>query len=346
MAASYRTHIAISWTALSATHSVTLPASVQANDIIYLSVAQGATGTLAAPTGYALVRHTAPTSPNPYLDLFSKVATAGDASAVVTVSDNSAKGAMVAYIVQGADTTTPTDVSVGGGDSSSSTSHPNPAITTVANNDFVVAFFGNKDAVGLTTTAITEPAGYTLRMSKLAGSTTQAMIAVAEQGPISPAGTVASGNWTTDTASSNGSAIVIAIKSATVAGTLPLSGASATNFVATLIYLKTLSLSGASAITFFTPNLTQGALALSGASVGTFNATVTSNPALLSLSGASTLGLQGITTGAGPIFMYVIKNGIWVPVGEQILTGTPTPPPGPLMTSTTLTTTTTRATQG
>ena len=142
--------------------SVTIPASVQADDLIVIIAAGTSTGTFAALSGYTNVANERAGTAAYRLAVWYKKATGSEGGTSVTPTLSSGTGRIVVQcrLYHSVSTTTPMDATpVVNSSDTDSTNVPAGAITTVTANSWTVSIHGQPTSSGTTITSWTDPSG-------------------------------------------------------------------------------------------------------------------------------------------------------------------------------------------
>ena len=145
----------------STAHVVTIPTTVAAGDALLLFFASNTTATIGDPVGWQVL-DTVSTSGST-TRVWRRVATAADAGAAVRVTVSSiSKGDLAVVAYRGTDVTDPVAGFARAAETTARTTHVTPTATSSAAGLVAVSYWTHKDS---TTTALTAPAGVTVRWS-------------------------------------------------------------------------------------------------------------------------------------------------------------------------------------
>lgn len=188
------------------THTVTVPASVQAGDTLLLFFSNNSTTvTTTPPAGWQLVQQAETSGMRGYA--WVRTATASDAGAVVTVRNSAiTKGDLAVAAYRGLAATDVVDVSAVAVDTTSRTQHVAPSVTPTQAGDWVVAYWADKSDTN-TTHAL--PAALTRRRTASGTSGGHITATVADLGAAT--GTSATGTFTATGTSTSTKAVMFTI---------------------------------------------------------------------------------------------------------------------------------------
>lgn len=183
-------------------HRVTVPASVQPGDAMILALTVNTSATVGNPTGVTGWRLLGVESNGSMSTrIWTKVATAGNAGATVTVTASAiSKGNFVLSAYRGTSTVDPVASWDSSLETTSRTSHTTPTVPVASDRSWVVWYWAHKDN---TTTALVPPAGVATRSSGTqTGSGRVTGLLVDTNAPVA-IGTAAGQTATAATAASN-----------------------------------------------------------------------------------------------------------------------------------------------
>lgn len=163
------------------TTTITLP-TLQADDLIVIAAAVGDTANngIPAPTGYSRVPGVAATLyandlNDTNLDLYYKIAVAGDSGATVTLAatgGTNASNAGIAMVFRGVDTTTPFDVNATTATGISTSNADPPSIDHLNPAGVLTVIAASTGHTGTATATFTFPSGYTTNAAQRAHNDT------------------------------------------------------------------------------------------------------------------------------------------------------------------------------
>lgn len=118
--------------------SITIPATVQAGDLLVLVAAGNFTYDWATPAGWT-TRDNKSVGSNLNASVFARVATSGDAGATVTLSSaTTGKSCAIIAAYSGVDQSAPIDLMAGAAETVSTSSHTLPTVTSTVDQDWIV----------------------------------------------------------------------------------------------------------------------------------------------------------------------------------------------------------------
>jgi PKD repeat protein len=188
--------------------SVTVPASVQAGDgLLLVMTSNSSTVTYGDPAGWTAVDTATTTGIT--TRVYSKVATAADAGATVTIT-SSAINKMDLRLAAYANTSTATPVAAlaKAVDTAAVASHTTPTTTVSGSGSWVVSYWADKSG---TTTAWTAPAGQTVRGITIGTGTGRVTSLLTDGNGPAAAGTVGGLAASTDTAGTKATMLTIVL---------------------------------------------------------------------------------------------------------------------------------------
>ncbi|TDO43351.1 PKD repeat protein [Kribbella sp. VKM Ac-2527] len=179
------------------TFNVTVPAAVNAGDALLLFFGDNDPApTITGPAGWTLVETVA--SSGQAARLWRKTATAADAGSTVTVTTSALTKADLTLLAYRGTAANPIANSATGSETVSQTAHTTPTLSTSTVGGKLVSYWAEKSSL---TTALTAPAGTTVRASGTGtGSGRTTSLAVETNDPVVP-GTVGGLTATADSAS-------------------------------------------------------------------------------------------------------------------------------------------------
>lgn len=170
------------------THTVTVPAGVQAGDALVLLLATNNLASVSAPTGvtgWTQVNGLATASARSVV--WRKTAVAADAGKVIQVALGSMTKADLVVLAYRGTASNPIAAHAVVADANNTTVHVTPTLTVGNARSWVVSFWTHKDS---TTTELTPPAGVTVRASASQSGSGMITALVADSGGPVPAGSV------------------------------------------------------------------------------------------------------------------------------------------------------------
>ena len=188
-------------------HTVRVPASVQAGDVLVLALTTNSTSsTVADPTGWTLL---ASRDGNGIRSrLWSRIATTADPNANVTATTSASAKSVIAVSAYRGTGVTPSVTAVAGGSDLSGTTHVAPAIPVAAAGAWVLGYWSEKSS---TDTVWTLPDGVTSRGTAAATGTGKVSAAWGDSGAAVPTGTAPERAATTSTAASRSATFSIVV---------------------------------------------------------------------------------------------------------------------------------------
>lgn len=227
MAASIRATSHFVATASVTTGSVPLPTGWQAGDVLYIcSVLAAATGTITAATGYTeLIAgfHSSSTT-SATMELCRKVLTSSESAPSITCK--SGRLCCIGVAVQGADNTTPEDVSAAS-DTNSGVTFPSvraPSVSPTSTNTLLLTFHGEYEGTTSNSVSFTPDAAETEaddQSTNVSGSSNAGVEAAWQA--LSSSGATGTRTATASTGSTTHGpmGVSVAVRSAAVTGLLP-----------------------------------------------------------------------------------------------------------------------------
>jgi hypothetical protein len=174
--------------AASGSLTLTIPAAVQAGDLLLvfagLNNAGNAAYNWATPSGWTKKDDRAVGS-NLYAAVYSKVATAGDAGAALTLtSATTGRSCAIVVAYSGADQSAPIDVLNAVSETANVASHTTPTVSTAVDQDLIVIAAVQSDSV---TESWSTATGYTKRQDSIDNTTVSGHVTatVQDKGPVS-----------------------------------------------------------------------------------------------------------------------------------------------------------------
>lgn len=257
MAISFRAGTSVTIQNTNAT--LTIPGTVQVGDLMLAAIHTANSGTLTVPTGWTALPGTGSghieSATNWYSQIVYKVATAPDAGSTVTwVVGAGPKSTILFAAYSGVDQSAPIDVAAMA-QGTASTSHATPSVT-VTQLGWLVSFcsdFGSPSS-----TALTQPGGYTVRASGFATGGASASAAIADSAANVSNGAQTSGTWTATLSTANSVVASIALKpssTAGITGTVKWYGRSALRLLAASVNLTSDTLKVTAHTSTYSPNL-------------------------------------------------------------------------------------------
>lgn len=148
--------------------TLTIPATVQAGDLLLVVAAMNNGGNAAydwsTPAGWTK-KDDRSVGSNFYAAVYSKVAVSGDAGAALTLaSSNTGKSCAIIAAYSGCDQATPIDVFQAASETTAATAHTTPTAAMTQDQDWVIIAAAQSDS---TTESWSTPSGYTKRQDSL-----------------------------------------------------------------------------------------------------------------------------------------------------------------------------------
>jgi len=166
-------------------HTVTVPAAVQAGDGLLLFFAENTTATITDPAGWTLLDTVVANGTT--TRVWRKVAGAGDAGSNVTVGVSAiSKAGLSVLAYRGTSATDPVATFARVGLTNSSATRTTPVANVTGAQSWVISYWTHKDSA---TNALTPPAGVTVRASGTQTSGGRVTTLIADSGALVPAGT-------------------------------------------------------------------------------------------------------------------------------------------------------------
>jgi len=166
-------------------HTVTVPAAVQAGDGLLLFFAENTTATITDPAGWTLLDTVVANGTT--TRVWRKVAGAGDAGSNVTVGVSAiSKAGLSVLAYRGTSATDPVATFARAGLTNSSATRTTPVANVTGAQSWVISYWTHKDSA---TNALTPPAGVTVRASGTQTSGGRVTTLIADSGALVPAGT-------------------------------------------------------------------------------------------------------------------------------------------------------------
>lgn len=167
--------------------ALTIPASVQAGDLLIVVAAMNNGGNAAynwsVPSGWTK-KDDRSVGSNLYGVVYSKVAVSGDSGATLTLaSSNTGKSCAILVAYSGCDQATPIDVLAAASETTSTTTHTTPTVNTTQDQDWVIIAAVQSDS---TTESWTTATGYTKRADSLDNTLPSGHVTatVQDKGPV------------------------------------------------------------------------------------------------------------------------------------------------------------------
>lgn len=188
-------------------HTVRVPAAAQTGDVLVLALTtNSSTSTIADLSGWQLL---ASRDGNGVRSrLWSRIATAGDPNANVTVTTSAAAKSVIAVSVYRSTGASPSVTAVAGGTDASGTTHVAPAIPVAAAGSWVLGYWSEKSS---TDTTWTLPAGTTSRGTDATTGSGKVSAAWGDSGAAVATGTAAARTATTSTTASRSATFSVVI---------------------------------------------------------------------------------------------------------------------------------------
>ena len=197
--------------------SVTVPTSVMPGDGLVLFVSVGGTGSVSAPTGWTAEGTRLASSMR--TALLSKVATAADAGARVTVSlSQQQKTNLVVAAYSGTDPDDPIHAFASAGETTSRSGHTTPMITATEAGTLAVSYWSDKSSG---TTSWTAPASQTVRHTSFGTGGGRISALLTDPGSPGTAGSHGGITATANTASDKATMWTVLLAPAQPAGNQP-----------------------------------------------------------------------------------------------------------------------------
>ena len=188
--------------------TVTVPASVRAGDgLVLVATVNSDATTIGGPAGWTAVPSAATTGI--VTQVWQKVATAADASSVVTVSSSAiAKVDLRLAAYSGTSSTGPVASLAKAVDTTTTATHVTPTATVTGTGRWVLSYWADKSTA---TTTWTVPAGQTVRTSGTGTGSAHVTAQLTDSGGPATAGTVGGLSATTDTAGNKAAMLTIVL---------------------------------------------------------------------------------------------------------------------------------------
>ena len=206
MAFAFRDSVSATFTSIGSTKQVTLPATIQAGDLL---VAQWITGTApdSTPSGWTLLQQ----DTNSIIHyVYYRIAQSTDAGALLTIpTSTTVRSILSVFVYSGVSGASPFQASSVKTETVSQTTHTSNTVTT-SSPAKVIQLLAMKDP---TTNSVTRtgPAGYTLRQNVTVGPSFAQVSMVADSTSDIATGTVPSVTFTSDQSTINASVVTIAL---------------------------------------------------------------------------------------------------------------------------------------
>jgi PKD repeat protein len=193
------------------TSTVTLPAAVQAGDALVLTATVNADAvTVSDPAGWARIDRASTTGIQTVV--WSKVATATDASAAVSVTlGGTVKTSLTVAAWSGTSATAPVATLASKVDTVTTTTHTTPTVTVATPGSWVVSYWADKSS---STTAWTAPAGQSVRNTSIGASTGRITSLLTDGGGVAAPGSAGGLTATTDLAGTKATSYTLVLSPA------------------------------------------------------------------------------------------------------------------------------------
>ncbi len=216
MANGFRAAVSNENTANSADVTVTIPATVQANDgLVAVHTAAGTGSTVATPAGWSLEAGPIDKGTALRVYVFSKYATGADAGASFTVSKSTAdatKKYLTVAAYSGVDLTDFISDIQSQVESTAGTSHTAPAVTVSGSGNWVAEYMVDRGSPA--STDITPPAGFTERVQQVGTGTGTCTTEWCDSNGSVAAGTHSGDSFTGTVSTANAITLALVIKPA------------------------------------------------------------------------------------------------------------------------------------
>jgi hypothetical protein len=201
--------------------SATIPASVQPGDALTLIADVNQDATIAAPSGWQVASpQEQPEAGGVTAAVFKRVAQAGDAGSLVTVTNDGPAGTKAQALLiahSGTDQVDPVHAIDSTLHTATQATHTTPTINTVLADCWVIEVCCAKSTAGTTFTAI--PAGSTSRLQLIGTGGGHVDAAIVDRGPVAP-GAYGGGSFTDDASGPSAITYTIALSPKTNTQTL------------------------------------------------------------------------------------------------------------------------------